>query len=159
MRRLPQKRLESTYHRLRTQVRKIAAQPTAEEAVWLDYLLVLPDLFHLTANLLLDKQVPKKKKLVLSAAVLYILSPVDIIPDVVPVLGQVDDLVVLLKALSYFFDQDDPQMRAAVERHWAGHQDVFIVINEALQFLNRRINVLPEKWLRRVDNLLLKAQK
>lgn len=44
--------------------------------------------------------VPKRWKLLLPAAVAYLLSPIDLRPDFLPpVLGHVDDLVVLLLAL------------------------------------------------------------
>ncbi len=41
-----------------------------------------------------------KRFLLIAAAALYILSPVDLIPDIVPVAGWADDLVVLLLALN-----------------------------------------------------------
>ena len=41
-----------------------------------------------------------KRFLLIAAAALYILSPVDVIPDIVPVAGWADDLVVLLLALN-----------------------------------------------------------
>ena len=48
--------------------------------------------------LLLDARVPKLVKLAIPIAVLYLLSPWDIIPDYTPVLGRLDDLGVLLVA-------------------------------------------------------------
>jgi uncharacterized membrane protein YkvA (DUF1232 family) len=52
-------------------------------------------------RLFLDPSVPLALKLIPVAAVLYFLSPIDLVPDV-PVLGQIDDVVVLLVALRMF---------------------------------------------------------
>lgn len=56
-----------------------------------------------------DERIPKISKALLGAAVLYLLSPIDLIPDVIPVLGHLDDLVIipLLVYLSLKFIPDD----------------------------------------------------
>ena len=57
---------------------------------------ILPKLWRtgrLTLRLLKDPRVPMTAKLVFYATVLYMLSPVDFVPDWIPVLGQADDLV------------------------------------------------------------------
>jgi uncharacterized membrane protein YkvA (DUF1232 family) len=42
-----------------------------------------------------DPRTPRAAKLLLGLAVLYLLSPVDLVPDFIPVLGQLDDIVVV----------------------------------------------------------------
>lgn len=42
-----------------------------------------------------DPHVPKISKWLLVAAIAYLLSPIDIIPDFIPILGQLDDLVLV----------------------------------------------------------------
>jgi uncharacterized membrane protein YkvA (DUF1232 family) len=54
--------------------------------------------------LLLDPRVHPITKLIPLAAVGYLLLPTDIIPDVIPVLGQMDDLVVMMLGLRLFFE-------------------------------------------------------
>ena len=48
---------------------------------------------------LADPRVPRRHKLLLGLAVLYLAMPFDLIPDFIPVLGQLDDAVVLALAL------------------------------------------------------------
>ena len=42
-----------------------------------------------------DKNIPKLSKLLIAFALLYLLSPVDLIPDFIPVIGHVDDLIII----------------------------------------------------------------
>jgi len=63
-------------------------------AVWL--LFQLPNLLRLYWRLLADRRVPLWPKAVLVGALVYVASPVDLLPDVLPVLGQLDDLTLLV---------------------------------------------------------------
>lgn len=47
-----------------------------------------------------DPDVPRSAKVILPATVVYVASPIDIIPDFIPLLGQLDDLVVLTLGLA-----------------------------------------------------------
>ena len=57
---------------------------------------------RLALRLLRDPRVPTAAKVLFGATVLYMLSPIDVIPDWLPVLGQADDLVVLMAGLNLF---------------------------------------------------------
>jgi len=59
---------------------------------------------RLSWRLMRDPLVPFWTKLVPVAAIAYILLPTDIIPDVLPVVGQLDDLGVFLLSLKWFVD-------------------------------------------------------
>lgn len=50
---------------------------------------------RLYRNILADPRTPRRTKLLLGLAVAYAVSPVDLIPDFIPVLGHLDDLVVV----------------------------------------------------------------
>lgn len=54
------------------------------------------------------RRVPTKAKMVLAGAVLWLLSPLDLVPDVVPAVGLLDDLVVLIATVRYVLDQLQP---------------------------------------------------
>ena len=58
--------------------------------------------------LLGGRRVPAKAKLVILGAVVWLLSPLDPIPDVIPVAGVLDDLAVLIAAVRYVLDQMQP---------------------------------------------------
>ncbi|OGN85664.1 MAG: hypothetical protein A2082_06725 [Chloroflexi bacterium GWC2_70_10] len=62
----------------------------------------LPAYARLAWDLLRDPRVPAEQKLILAAVGAYVLMPLDIIPDFIPVLGQVDDVAVVLLGLRWF---------------------------------------------------------
>ena len=60
-------------------------------------------LARLVFALIRDRRVPLAAKLILPAAVVYVALPFDFLPDIIPALGQLDDLVLLLVAVVVFF--------------------------------------------------------
>lgn len=85
---------------------------TAREA-----LRLLPDLVRLVRRLAADRSLPRTVRVRLWLLLAYLLSPVDLVPDVVPVLGYADDVVVTAWALRSVVRRagDD-----ALARHWPG---------------------------------------
>lgn len=66
---------------------------------------ILPQLLRtgrLTLRLLRDSRVPLGAKVIFGATVVYLISPLDVVPDWIPVFGQADDLMVLLAGLNLF---------------------------------------------------------
>lgn len=65
--------------------------------------------FGRVAALIGDPRTPKLPKLAILAAVIYIISPVDLIPEaVLPVVGWLDDVLIGLAALRFLLKQDPP---------------------------------------------------
>jgi len=64
-----------------------------------------PTYGRLLAALLTDVRVPWTQKAILGLAVGYVLSPVDLIPDFVPVLGAMDDVAVTMLAVDLFLER------------------------------------------------------
>lgn len=59
---------------------------------------------RLAWRLMLDPRVPNFAKLIIPAAILYVLSPIDLLPDLILGLGQLDDIAVLSLSVSFFID-------------------------------------------------------
>jgi uncharacterized membrane protein YkvA (DUF1232 family) len=76
---------------------------------WLAVLGTLVTRLRLTGRLLRDPAVPIPAKALPLAAVLYLIFPVDFVPDLIPVLGQLDDLGVILLALEAFVHLSPPE--------------------------------------------------
>jgi uncharacterized membrane protein YkvA (DUF1232 family) len=56
-----------------------------------------------------DPRTPMQPKLVIAGSLLYLVSPVDVIPDAIPGVGQLDDMAVLLGALKFVYDMINPE--------------------------------------------------
>src|SRR2546423_3156740 len=67
-----------------------------------DLIRRLPTYIRLVWALLRDGRVPAQQKLILAGIGAYLFFPLDLIPDFVPVLGQLDDLAVVLLGLDLF---------------------------------------------------------
>jgi uncharacterized membrane protein YkvA (DUF1232 family) len=88
---------------------------------------LLTNLLHkgqLMLSLFGDPRVANTLKIVLPVlAVLYVVSPVDLIPDFIPVLGQMDDLAILALAVKLFISLAPPQVVAEHrQRIWHPNQ-------------------------------------
>jgi uncharacterized membrane protein YkvA (DUF1232 family) len=94
---------------------------TAETAA---ALRTLPRTARLCWRLLGERRVSVAAKLIPLAALVYVVVPVDLLPDWLPVLGQLDDLGLLLGATAAFVRACPPEVveehRRAVERRPAG---------------------------------------
>ncbi len=63
-----------------------------------------------TKNVSNDERIPARDKKVLLALIALIISPFDIIPDWIPILGMLDDIVILAIVLDYFFNVIDQKI-------------------------------------------------
>ena len=64
----------------------------------------------LAYSLMLDRRVHPVTKLIPLAALAYLFMPVDLAPDVIPLLGQVDDLAIVMLGLRFFFEFAPPDV-------------------------------------------------
>ncbi len=77
----------------------------------------LPNFLRLLYGLITDSRVPAIDKLVVAGAIAYILLPVDVIPDFIPFLGEVDDVFLLMLALQRLIANAG---KVVVQTYWAG---------------------------------------
>ena len=98
---------------------------------------MFPDFFHLTCKLFGDTRVPTKNKLYLGCAIVYCISPIDIIPDLIPG-GFTDDALLIIKTLSDLMNSVDNEI---ICEHWLGEENIIKVINDlseiASEFLSK----------------------
>ena len=80
-------------------------------------LRALPDIARLIARLIRDPYLPRAAKIALAAAAVYLASPFDIIPDFLPVVGYLDDVLLAAVLVDGILNYVD---RAVVLKYWPG---------------------------------------
>jgi uncharacterized membrane protein YkvA (DUF1232 family) len=103
-------------------------------------LLFIPNMLLLCARLLTDSRVPTTERALLAGAIVYAIIPFDLIPDMIPFVGQVDDAYLIALTLLRLLERTDPKV---VREHWNGGGDVVELIGAAAllagKFLPKRI--------------------
>ena len=77
----------------------------------------IPDLVALTRGLLGDPRVPVGSKVLLGVALVWLLSPIDLVPEFIPVLGPLDDVIVVGLVLRHLVRRAGA---GVVLEHWRG---------------------------------------
>ncbi|MFN8520282.1 MAG: YkvA family protein [Chloroflexota bacterium] len=62
---------------------------------------VVPDVVRLCRDVLSDGQAPRSVRVAIAGLLVYLVSPIDLTPDFIPVLGPLDDIVVAILVLRY----------------------------------------------------------
>ena len=78
---------------------------------------MVPDCMVLFGRLLGDKRVPRRRKLLLYTGLGYLALPFDLVPDFIPVAGQLDDAIVVALVLRTILRSADDEL---LHEHWPG---------------------------------------
>jgi uncharacterized membrane protein YkvA (DUF1232 family) len=117
-------------------------------------LLLIPNMLLLCARLLTDSRVPATERVLVAGAIVYAIIPFDLIPDMIPFVGQVDDAYLIALTLLRLMERTDPKV---VREHWSGGGDVVELVGAAAllaakflpkrirRVLTARVEVAPDK--------------
>ena len=94
-----------------------------------EFALLAPRLVKLLWRLARDPRVPARSKATLFILGAYLMSPVDIIPDFIPGVGHVDDLVLIAFVLDQMLNRVPEHV---VLEHWDGDEDLLEVVRQIL---------------------------
>jgi uncharacterized membrane protein YkvA (DUF1232 family) len=93
-------------------------------------LRIVPDVLRLVRSLLADGSVPLLVRFWLVVLVVWLVSPIDLIPEFVPVIGPLDDIVVAVLVLRYVrrrLGEDE------LRRRWPGTDDGYTLLQSILR--------------------------
>ena len=88
---------------------------------------LIRDFGRLGSRALTDPDAPAAVKVIPILILLYLVLPADVVPDVVPLLGQLDDLGLIMFALHALLS---PERIAAIEARWPGSQETFSALRK-----------------------------
>ena len=87
---------------------------TVREAIWL-----LPNVAKLLGRIVRDRRVPVRSKAFAAATLIYVISPIDLIPDFIIGFGKLDDLILSAGAIQHLIESAGPEI---VAEHWDGSE-------------------------------------
>ena len=103
-----------------------AAKPTRKEKGEIKdrlkgFLMFLPNMVKMLGKMMTDARVPLPEKILVGAAIVYVIVPLDLIPDVFPFIGQVDDLYLVALTLLRLLNRTDENV---LRENWQGGGDI-----------------------------------
>lgn len=90
---------------------------------------LLPDLASLLRGLLRDPRVPPGSRVLVGIAIVWVVSPIDLLPEFLPVIGPLDDVIVVALVLRHLVKKAGPEV---VRDHWRGDP---VMLERALRAL------------------------
>ena len=108
-------------------------------------LMFLPNMVILCAKLMVDSRVPRTERALFAGALIYAIIPFDFIPDMIPFVGQIDDLFLISMTVLRLIDRTDDLV---VREHWRGGGDIVALAESAA-------TVAPLLIPRRISRVLL----
>ncbi len=141
----------SQYYKIKENIKN--KTPKKLEKV-LKYAFIIPDLIVLLYRLLKDERVSTKTKASIVGVIGYLALPFDIIPDSIPIIGQIDDIVIILPVIKKIFEELDKEI---IEDNWQGDYDIIQKVGEASAIITRFIG--EKKAFQIVATIILSGKK
>lgn len=105
---------------------------------------LLPNLVKLLGRLLKDPRVPRRSKIVVLGAMAYVVSPIDLLPEFIPIAGVLDDILLVSFALDHLIRVAGEDV---VLEHWDGPQDLLAMIRSVLNMATELVPARIRKVL------------
>lgn len=112
-----------------------------------DAVLMMPNIIKLVSRLIRDPRVPRRAKISLGLAAAYVISPIDLVPEVIPVVGWADDVIIVMFAIDSLIERAGTEV---VEEHWDGPGDLLSLVRDVVG-LSR--NFVPKRIGQIIDRL------
>lgn len=84
-----------------------------------DALRLVPELLLLLKRIMTDASIGWRARLLVLLLLLYLASPFDLVPDIIPVIGFADDVIIVAWVLRSVIRSAGPQ---TIQRHWRGSE-------------------------------------
>ncbi|MFL0268421.1 YkvA family protein [Candidatus Clostridium radicumherbarum] len=102
----------------------------------IEYAMIIPDIAALLWRLFRDKRVNTKTKMLVGGLLAYIASPIDIIPDFIPLIGKIDDVAIVLFAMNKIINEVPEEV---ILSNWTGKNDVIKIVSEGVTFISKMV--------------------
>jgi uncharacterized membrane protein YkvA (DUF1232 family) len=90
-----------------------------------ELMAIIPDVLRLLRSIITDRGAPLDVRVVLVGLLVWIISPIDLIPEFIPVLGPLDDVVVAIVSMRYVRRRMGSN---ELQRRWVGTPEGFALL-------------------------------
>lgn len=133
--------LEDSY----TVVRKCIINNTPDKYKQIiEYSMVVPDVISLLWRIFKDKRVSIATKAKAAGVLAYLAMPFDILPDFIPFIGQIDDVVVAFYGLNSLINEVPEDI---IKENWQGDEDIIILVKEAVKYISEFVGIQNVKLI------------
>lgn len=148
------KKIVDGYTRLR---RDISDKIPSKYKKFIEYFAILPDLIVLLGRLIKDSRVEMKTKIIIAGTIAYLASPIEIVADVIPIIGQVDEISLTFFALDRIINEVPEKV---IIENWEGDNDIICKIKEGTKFIFNNIGTSNvAKILKYIGSMKRKTNK
>ena len=113
-----------------------------------DVAYLLPNLVKLLGRLMRDPRVPRRSKFLVGGLVAYLASPVDLVPDFIPLVGMVDDVVLAVYVVNHLVGAAGEEV---VLEHWDGPRDLLDMVRSILDATSQLVPAPVRRWVDRLS--------
>ncbi|NIM02245.1 MAG: DUF1232 domain-containing protein [Acidobacteria bacterium] len=88
---------------------------------------------------------PRRPKIVAGVVLVYVVSPIDVLPDAIPLLGRLDDVVLVAAAIELLMEAAPEGL---IEQHWTGTDDALEIVTGLSRFIGGMMPKPVRRFLR-----------
>jgi Uncharacterized conserved protein len=99
-----------------------------------EYIFILPDILALFYRLLKDERVPLKIKLMLGGVIAYLASPIELLPDFIPFIGEIDNIAISVYVLNKIINEVPENI---ILENWQGEINIIEKVKEIIEYINK----------------------
>jgi len=131
------------YQKLRKKLEQFLVSKTGMKHKYADYLLFVPDIFHLLIKIVADPAIDTKSKSLIGATIAYFIFPMDVLPEgIFGFGGFLDDIMLATFVLNMMINKLGPEV---IEKHWTGDEKLLVILQKITDTSNEILNKIPIK--------------
>lgn len=126
-------KIQGEYGRVRDKIVKKVPKEYEKVA---EYAMILPDVTVLLWRLFRDKRVKIKIKIMVAGITAYLASPIDILPDFIPLIGTIDDVAIAFFGLNAIINEVPEEV---ILENWQGEENIILLTKEAINYISKAV--------------------
>jgi uncharacterized membrane protein YkvA (DUF1232 family) len=133
------------YQKLRKKLEQFLVSKAGMKHKFADFLLFVPDIFHLLIKIVADPAIDSKSKSLIGSTIAYFIFPMDFLPEgIFGFGGFLDDIMLATFVLNMTINKLGPEV---IEKHWTGDEKLLELLQKITDTSNQFLSKMPVKSL------------